>query len=73
MITTTRGRRLEGISHAGSPLSIHINSIRCMYVLVPSNMTQSANFYNTIFASDEPALIIFLYICRLKRQMLHEN
>ncbi len=58
VIVTTRGHRLEGIWHAGSPLSMVINSIRGMHVLVPRNMTQAAGFYNTILASDEPALII---------------
>lgn len=58
MIITTRGHRLEGIWHAGSPLSMVINSIRGVYVLVPRNMTQAAGFYNTMLASDEPALII---------------
>lgn len=58
MIITTRGHRLEGIWHAGSPLSMVINSIRGIYVLVPRNMTQAAGFYNTMLASDEPALVI---------------
>jgi len=58
MIITTRGHRLEGIWHAGSPLSMVINSIRGVYVLVPRNMTQAAGFYNTMLASDDPALII---------------
>jgi 2-oxoisovalerate dehydrogenase E1 component len=58
MIITTRGHRLEGIWHAGSPLSMVINSIRGVHVLVPRNMTQAAGFYNTMLASDEPALII---------------
>ena len=58
MIITTRGHRLEGIWHAGSPLSMVINSIRGIYVLVPRNMTQAAGFYNTMLSSDEPALII---------------
>ncbi len=58
MIITTRGHRLEGIWHAGSPLSMVINSVRGVYVLVPRNMTQAAGFYNTMMASDEPAIII---------------
>ncbi len=58
LIISTRGHRLEGIWHAGSPLSMVINSIRGMYVLVPRNMTQAAGFYNTMMKSDEPALII---------------
>ncbi|MBI9034365.1 MAG: hypothetical protein JEZ03_07840 [Bacteroidales bacterium] len=58
MIISTRGHRLEGIWHSGSPLSMVINSIRGVHVLVPRNMTQAAGFYNTMLASDEPALII---------------
>ncbi|MCF8229618.1 MAG: hypothetical protein K9G58_07910 [Bacteroidales bacterium] len=58
LIISTRGHRLEGIWHAGSPLSMVINSIRGVNVLVPRNMTQAAGFYNTMLQSDEPALII---------------
>lgn len=58
VIISTRGHRLEGIWHAGSPLSMVINSIRGVHVAVPRNMTQAAGFYNTFLASDEPALII---------------
>ncbi len=58
MILSTRGHRLEGIWHAGSPLSMVINSIRGMHVAVPRNMTQAAGFYNTYLASDQPVLII---------------
>lgn len=58
LIISTRGHRLEGIWHSGSPLSMVINSIRGVHVLVPRNMTQAAGFYNTILASDDPALII---------------
>jgi pyruvate/2-oxoglutarate/acetoin dehydrogenase E1 component len=58
MIITTRGHRLEGIWHSGSPLSMVINSIRGVYVLVPRDMTRAAGFYNTMLKSDDPALII---------------
>jgi pyruvate/2-oxoglutarate/acetoin dehydrogenase E1 component/TPP-dependent pyruvate/acetoin dehydrogenase alpha subunit len=58
LIVSTRGHRLEGIWHSGSPLSMVINSVRGMYVLVPRDMTRAAGFYNTILQSDEPALII---------------
>lgn len=58
VIISTRGHRLEGIWHSGSPLSMVINSIRGVHVLVPRNMTQAAGFYNTILQSDDPALII---------------
>lgn len=58
LIISTRGHRLEGIWHSGSPLSMVINSIRGVFVLVPRNMTQAAGFYNTLLASDDSALII---------------
>jgi pyruvate/2-oxoglutarate/acetoin dehydrogenase E1 component/TPP-dependent pyruvate/acetoin dehydrogenase alpha subunit len=58
MIISTRGHRLEGIWHSGSPLSMVINSVRGVHVLVPRNMTQAAGFYNTMMASDEPAIVI---------------
>jgi pyruvate/2-oxoglutarate/acetoin dehydrogenase E1 component/TPP-dependent pyruvate/acetoin dehydrogenase alpha subunit len=58
LIVSTRGHRLEGIWHSGSPLSMVINSIRGMHVAVPRNMTQAAGFYNTYLESDQPALII---------------
>ncbi|MEZ5195677.1 MAG: thiamine pyrophosphate-dependent enzyme [Bacteroidales bacterium] len=58
LIISTRGHRLEGIWHAGSPLSMVINSIRGVYVCVPRDMTQAAGFYNTFLESDEPVLII---------------
>ncbi|MFC2101274.1 transketolase C-terminal domain-containing protein, partial [Bacteroidota bacterium] len=70
MIISTRGHRLEGIWHSGSPLSMVINSIRGVYVLVPRNMTQAAGFYNTMMASDDPALIIEpLNAYRLREKM----
>lgn len=58
LVISTRGHRLEGIWHSGSPLSMVINSIRGVHVLVPRDMTRAAGFYNTVLASDEPALII---------------
>ncbi len=58
LIVSTRGHRLEGVWHSGSPLSMVINSIRGMYVCVPRNMTQAAGFYNTLLEADDPALVI---------------
>lgn len=58
MIITTRGHRLEGIWHSGSPLSMVINSIKGVHVLTPRNMTQAAGFYNTALQGDDPVLII---------------
>ncbi|MEM6963969.1 MAG: thiamine pyrophosphate-dependent enzyme, partial [Bacteroidota bacterium] len=57
-IIRTRGHRLEGIWHAGSPIQMLLGSLRGMYVCVPRNMTQAAGFYNTLLKSDDPALVI---------------
>ena len=58
LIVRTRGHRLEGIWHSGSPMGGVLNLIRGINVLVPRNMTQAAGFYNTVLESDEPALIV---------------
>jgi 2-oxoisovalerate dehydrogenase E1 component len=58
VIIRTRGHRLEGIFHSGSPMGMIINAIRGIYVCVPRNMTQAAGMYNTLLASDEPALVV---------------
>lgn len=70
LIISTRGHRLEGVWHSGSPLSMVINSIRGIYVCVPRNMTQAAGMYNTLLESDDPALVIEpLNGYRLKEKM----
>lgn len=58
LIIRTRGHRLEGVWHSGSPIGMILNSLRGVNVLVPRNMTQAAGFYNTMLQSDDPALII---------------
>jgi len=58
LIISTRGHRLEGIWHSGSPLSMVINSIRGIHVCVPRNMVQAAGMYNTLLEADDPALVI---------------
>jgi len=58
LIVRTRGHRLEGIWHAGSPLGGIINTMRGIHVLVPRNMTKAAGFYNTLLEGDDPALVI---------------
>lgn len=58
LIVRTRGHRLEGIWHSGSPMGTMISSLRGMHVLVPRNMTQAAGFYNTLLKGDDPALLI---------------
>jgi pyruvate/2-oxoglutarate/acetoin dehydrogenase E1 component/TPP-dependent pyruvate/acetoin dehydrogenase alpha subunit len=70
LIVRTRGHRLEGIWHSGSPMGGIINLVRGIHVLVPRNMTQAAGFYNTLLASDEPALVVeCLNGYRLKEKM----
>jgi len=70
LIIRTRGHRLEGIWHSGSPMGMIINAIRGIHVLVPRNMTKAAGFYNTLLATDEPALVIeCLNGYRLKEKM----
>jgi pyruvate/2-oxoglutarate/acetoin dehydrogenase E1 component/TPP-dependent pyruvate/acetoin dehydrogenase alpha subunit len=58
LIIRTRGHRLEGIWHSGSPMGMIINAIRGIHVLVPRNMTKAAGFYNTLLETDEPALVV---------------
>ena len=58
LIIRTRGHRLEGIWHSGSPMGMIINALRGIHVLVPRNMTKAAGFYNTLLKTDEPALVI---------------
>ncbi|MGH1362648.1 MAG: alpha-ketoacid dehydrogenase subunit alpha/beta [Calditrichia bacterium] len=58
VIVRTRGHRLEGIWHAGSPMASMIHLLRGMHVLVPRNMTQAAGFYNTLLQADDPAIVV---------------
>ena len=58
LIIRTRGHRLEGIWHSGSPMGGMINLMRGIYILTPRNMTQAAGFYNTLLQLDQPAIII---------------
>ena len=58
VIIRTRGHRLEGIWHSGSPMGMILHSLRGIHVLTPRNMTQAAGFYNTLLAGDEPGLIV---------------
>jgi pyruvate/2-oxoglutarate/acetoin dehydrogenase E1 component/TPP-dependent pyruvate/acetoin dehydrogenase alpha subunit len=69
-IIRTRGHRLEGIWHTGSPMGMMLHSLRGMYVLTPRNMTQAAGFYNMLMKSDEPAIVVeCLNGYRLKENM----
>ena len=58
VIIRTRGHRLEGIWHSGSPMAGILNLVRGMYLCVPRNMTQAAGFYNTMLQSDDPAIVV---------------
>lgn len=58
IIVRTRGHRLEGIWHSGSPMGMIINSLRGMFVCVPRNMVQAAGMYNTLLQAKEPAIMI---------------
>lgn len=70
LIIRTRGHRLEGIWHSGSPMGMIINAVRGIHVLVPRNMTKAAGFYNSLLECDEPALVIeCLNGYRLKEKM----
>jgi pyruvate/2-oxoglutarate/acetoin dehydrogenase E1 component len=70
VIIRTRGHRLEGIWHAGSPMAGIIHLVRGMHVLVPRNMTQAAGFYNTLLQSDEPGMVVeVLNAYRLKEKL----
>ncbi len=70
LIVRTRGHRLEGVWHSGSPIGTLIHSLRGMHLLVPRNMTQASGFYNTLLQSEDPALVIeCLNAYRLKEEV----
>ena len=73
LIIRTRGHRLEGIWHSGSPMGTIINSVRGIYVCTPRNMTQAAGFYNTLLKSDDCALIIEPLNGYRKKELLPKN
>lgn len=58
LVIRTRGHRLEGIWHSGSPLGMMINALRGLYICVPRNMVQAAGFYNTLLQSNDPAIVV---------------
>ena len=70
LIVRTRGHRLEGIWHSGSPMGVLVNGLRGMHICVPRNLTDAAGFYNTLLQGDDPALVIEpLNAYRLKEEM----
>jgi len=58
VVMRTKGHRLVGIWHAGSPMAVLINALQGIYIAVPRNMTQAAGFYNTLFRGDNPGVVI---------------
>jgi len=58
LIIRTRGHRLEGVWHSGSPMQLLLGSLRGMYLCTPRNMVQAAGMYNTLLQADEPAVVI---------------
>ncbi|MDP1545310.1 MAG: transketolase C-terminal domain-containing protein, partial [Anaerolineales bacterium] len=73
VIVRTRGHRLEGIWHAGSPMAGILSLTRGMYVLVPRDMTRAAGFYNTLLKSDEPAIVVEVLNGYRVKERLPEN
>lgn len=73
VILRTRGHRLEGIWHSGSPMAGLIHLVRGMHVLVPRDMTRAAGFYNTLLRSDDPAVVIEVLNGYRVRERLPEN
>jgi len=73
VIVRTRGHRLEGIWHSGSPMGGLLHLLRGMHLLVPRNMTQAAGFYNTLLRSDDPALVIEVLNGYRQRERLPTN
>lgn len=73
VIIRTRGHRLEGIWHSGSPMAGIISLVRGMYVCVPRNMTQAAGFYNTLLKSDDPAIVVEVLNAYRTKEKLPSN
>ncbi len=70
MILRTRGHRLEGIWHSGSPMAVLVNALRGIHICVPRNFVQAAGLYNTLLAGDDPGLMIEpLNAYRLKEKL----
>jgi len=73
VIVRTRGHRLEGIWHSGSPISMLLGSLRGLHLCVPRNMTQAAGMYNTLFRADEPSVVIECLNGYRLKEMLPDN
>jgi pyruvate/2-oxoglutarate/acetoin dehydrogenase E1 component/TPP-dependent pyruvate/acetoin dehydrogenase alpha subunit len=73
LIIRTRGHRLEGIWHSGSPMGTMLGSLRGIHVLVPRNFTQAAGFYNTLIKGDDPALVVEPLNSYRQKEILPDN
>jgi len=73
LIVRTRGHRLEGIWHSGSPMGTMLGSLRGIHVIVPRNFTQAAGFYNTLIKGDDPALVIEPLNSYRQKEILPDN
>ncbi|MCC7467374.1 MAG: transketolase [Saprospiraceae bacterium] len=72
-IIRTRGHRLVGVWHAGSPMGMMLGSLRGMHVCVPRNMTQAAGMYNTLLQGDDPAIVVEVLNGYRYKEPLPEN
>ena len=73
VIVRTRGHRLEGIWHSGSPMGVIINALRGMHICVPRNLTDAAGFYNTLISGDDPALVIEPLNAYRNKELMPDN
>ncbi|MCF0057784.1 thiamine pyrophosphate-dependent enzyme [Dyadobacter sp. CY356] len=73
LIIRTRGHRLEGIWHSGSPMGTMLSSVRGMHIIVPRNFTQAAGFYNTLIKGDDPALVVEPLNAYRQKELLADN
>jgi pyruvate/2-oxoglutarate/acetoin dehydrogenase E1 component len=73
VIIRTRGHRLEGIWHSGSPMAGILGLVRGIYLLVPRDMTRAAGFYNTLFQADEPAILVEVLNGYRQKERLPDN
>lgn len=73
VIIRTRGHRLEGVWHSGSPMGSLINLLRGVNILVPRDMTRAAGFYNTLLRGDDPGIVVEVLNSYRKKEALPEN
>ena len=73
VIIRTRGHRLEGVWHAGSPMAAIIHLVRGIHVVVPRDMTRAAGFYNTLLQSDDPALVVEVLMGYRQKEPVPDN